>query len=195
MSRRLSPEEERLWRALTHRVAPTEPSRVHGLRPEEKRLWQAAMGQAPGPRQTPRAAPRVTEPTAAAPSPPPVRPGRVAPVASGPPGVIEPNRQRRLVREREPIGARIDLHGLDQDRARAALEQFIAASHAAGHRAVLVITGKGVRGDGVLRRLTPEWLAAPPLRMMVAGLARADRRHGGEGALYVALKRRSPSPR
>jgi DNA-nicking Smr family endonuclease len=193
VTRRLSPEEERLWRALTHRVAPSEPSRAHGLRPEEKRLWQAAMGQAPIPRQTPRSLPRAAEPSAAAPNPLPVR--RPNPIVSGPPGAIEPNRQRRLVREREPIGARIDLHGLDQDRARAALQQFILASHAAGHRAVLVITGKGVRGDGVLRRLTPEWLAAPPLRAMVAGLAWADRRHGGEGALYVALKRRSPSPR
>jgi DNA-nicking Smr family endonuclease len=191
MSRRLSPEEERLWRALTHRVAPTEPGRAHGLRPDEKRLWQAAMGQAPAPRPTPR----VTEPLALAPPAP--APARIRPIVAspGPPGPIEPNRQRRLIREREPIGARIDLHGMDQDRARAALEQFIAASHAQGHRAVLVITGKGLRGDGVLRRMTPEWLAAPPLRAMVAGLARADRRHGGEGALYVALKRPSPSPR
>ena len=192
MSRRLTPEEERLWRALTHRVAPTEPGRAHGLRPEEKRLWQAAMGQA----QAPRPAPRVTEtaPAVAAPLPPPAKP---RPIVASPaaPGPIEPNRQRRLVREREPIGARIDLHGMDQDRARAALERFIAASHAQGHRAVLVITGKGLRGDGVLRRMTPEWLSAPPLRAMIAGLARADRRHGGEGALYVALKRRSSSLR
>jgi DNA-nicking Smr family endonuclease len=190
VSRRLSPEEERLWRALTHRVAPTEPSRAHGLRPEERRLWQAAMSPAP----MPRPSPRVTEPAAAAPVAPPVRPKRAV-TSPGPPGAIEPNRQRRLVREREPIGARIDLHGLDQDRARAALERFITASHAQGHRAVLVITGKGLRGDGVLRRLTPEWLAASPLRALVAGLARADRRHGGEGALYVALKRRSSSLR
>jgi DNA-nicking Smr family endonuclease len=55
---------------------------------------------------------------------------------------------------------------------------------------VLVITGKGIRGDGVLRRLTPEWLAAPHLRAVVAGISEAHRRHGGEGALYIALKRR-----
>ena len=192
MSRRLTPEEERLWRALTHRVAPTDAGRAHGLRPEEKRLWQAAMGQAPAPRPSPR----VIEPASAAPLslPPPVKPRPIL-ANPGAPGPIEPNRQRRLVHEREPIGARIDLHGMDQDRARAALERFIAASHAQGHRAVLVITGKGVRGDGVLRRMTPEWLAAPPLRAMIAGLGRADRRHGGEGALYVALKRRAASPR
>ena len=54
----------------------------------------------------------------------------------------------------------------------------------------MVITGKGSRGDGVLRRYAPEWLGSPDLRDIVAGVAEAHRRHGGEGALYVALKRR-----
>jgi len=58
-----------------------------------------------------------------------------------------------------------------------------------GWRAVLVITGKGALGDGVLRRHTPEWLAQPPLREHIAGISEAHRRHGGEGALYVALRR------
>jgi DNA-nicking Smr family endonuclease len=52
-----------------------------------------------------------------------------------------------------------------------------------------VITGKGSSGDGVLRRRVPEWLSQPPLRQIVAGLSEAHRRHGGGGALYVALKR------
>ena len=55
---------------------------------------------------------------------------------------------------------------------------------------MLVITGRGSTGDGVLRRRTPEWLAEPPLRAAVAGISHADRRHGGEGALYVALKKK-----
>ena len=83
----------------------------------------------------------------------------------------------------------IDLHGYDQDRGRAALTAFILRAHADGERAVLVITGKGTMGDGVLRRRTPEWLSEPPLRPLIAGLSEAHRRHGGEGALYVALKR------
>jgi len=53
-----------------------------------------------------------------------------------------------------------------------------------------VITGRGARGDGVLRRAAPEWLAASHLRPVVAGVSEAHRRHGGEGALYVALKRK-----
>jgi DNA-nicking Smr family endonuclease len=103
---------------------------------------------------------------------------------------IEPGRKRRIVRERDPIGARLDLHGLDQDRARARLEAFLHQAWDEGIRSVLVITGKGVTGDGVLRRQAPEWLAAPHLARIVAGISEAHRHHGGEGALYVALKRK-----
>lgn len=107
-----------------------------------------------------------------------------------PPQAIERGRLRRLVLGREPIGGRIDLHGLDQARARAALADFVVAAAARGDRGVLVITGKGALGDGVLRRQVPEWLAQAPMRALVAGLSEAHRRHGGAGALYVALKRR-----
>lgn len=103
---------------------------------------------------------------------------------------IEPRRKHRITKERDPIGARIDLHGMDQDRARAALEAFVLRAWDEGARAVLVITGKGTRGDGVLRRRAPEWLGGTALRGVVAGISEAHRRHGGEGALYVALKRK-----
>jgi DNA-nicking Smr family endonuclease len=103
---------------------------------------------------------------------------------------IEPNRRHRIAREREEIGGRLDLHGLTQDRARAALEAFLARAWDDGWRAVLVITGKGTLGDGVLRRRVPDWLGAPQLSHIVAGISEASRRHGGEGALYVALKRK-----
>ena len=90
---------------------------------------------------------------------------------------------------REPIAGRLDLHGLTQDEARLAVIAFIRREHANGARAVLIITGKGAMGDGVLRRRTPEWLAEPSVRPLIAGLSSAERHHGGEGALYVALKR------
>jgi len=104
---------------------------------------------------------------------------------------IEPGRMRRLTRERDGLGPRLDLHGMTQDEARARLVGFLRRAHEDGWRAAMVITGKGSRGDGVLRRYTPEWLASPDLRDIVAGVAEAHRRHGGEGALYVALKRRA----
>jgi DNA-nicking Smr family endonuclease len=103
---------------------------------------------------------------------------------------IEPRRYRRMVLGREPIGASIDLHGLNHDQARAALIAFIGDAHERGVRGVLVITGKGTLGGGVLRRHAPEWLADPSIRPHVAGLSEAHRHHGGAGAIYVALKRR-----
>jgi DNA-nicking Smr family endonuclease len=106
-----------------------------------------------------------------------------------PPDIVEPGLHRRLARGREALAARIDLHGMTQDAARAALTAFVRRSADDGWRAVLVITGKGVSGDGVLRRRVPDWLADPPIRDCVAGVSEAHRRHGGEGALYVALKR------
>jgi DNA-nicking Smr family endonuclease len=106
---------------------------------------------------------------------------------------IEPNRRHRIAKARDPIGARLDLHGLTQDRARATLERFLGRAWDEGFRAVLVITGKGVQGDGILKRAAPEWLAAPHLAHIVAGISDAARHHGGEGALYVALKRK-PRP-
>jgi len=110
----------------------------------------------------------------------------------GPLEGIEPNRKRKIAREHTPLDARLDLHGLDQDRAKPVLEAFLRRAWEDGHRAALVITGKGRVGMGVLRSRTPEWLAGPALRDIVAGVSPAEKRHGGDGALYVALKRRPP---
>lgn len=169
MKRPLSADELRAWAAVAQTVVLA-PGRTLPRLPEEP--------PAPAPAITPAAA------TPAQPRPPgPRRP-------PGPADAIEPRRKHRIARARDPIDARIDLHGLDYDRARAALQQFLLRAHAEGGRAVLVITGKGRTGDGVLRRFAPEWLADPVVRPIIAGVSAADRRHGGEGALYVALKRR-----
>jgi DNA-nicking Smr family endonuclease len=166
------------------------------LRPEEIHIWArvaATVRPAPGKRApdaplTPPADPglaAVAQSSVARPAP---TVQRKAPAA---PDAIEPRRRERLTRGRDPLGPRLDLHGMSQDRARAVLADFLARAVGDGWRAVLVITGKGVRGDGVLRRRVPEWLAEPGLRPLVAGVSEAHRRHGGEGALYVALKRRT----
>jgi DNA-nicking Smr family endonuclease len=172
MKRPLKPDELRLWSLIAATVHPL-PGRV---RP-------APSETLPEPDAKPPAAPR---PAHTAPADPPRRP----PLHRHGPEAIEPRRRHRLTRERDPIGARLDLHGLDQDRARAALERFLRRAWDDGYRAALVITGKGVQGDGILRRRVPEWLADPALASIVAGVSEAHRRHGGEGALYVALKRR-----
>jgi len=167
------------------------------LRPDELEDW-AKVAQtiellpgrvAPDIPEAPAApVPRVMPGQAILPPPAP-RPG---PKPVVPPEPIEPGRKRRLIRARDPIEARLDLHGLDYDRARAALHAFLQRAHADGLRAVLVITGKGREGEGLLRRHAPEWLSEPAVRPLIAGVSAADRRHGGEGALYIALKRRGP---
>jgi len=163
------------------------------LKPDETRIWgvvAATVHPLPG-REVPKAeADPPRSPGAALHLPVQARAHATSPKPRPGLDVIEPRRKHRIARERDPIGARIDLHGMDQDRARAALEGFLRRAWDEGYRAVLVITGKGVQGDGVLRRRAPEWLAAPQLSPIVAGISEAHRRHGGEGALYVALKRK-----
>ena len=174
MKRPLKPEERHIWGM----VAAT----VHPLPGKATPKAQAADAP-PAPKKA--AVPARTAPTVA----PRPKPPKVRPDLDG----IEPRRKHRIARERDPIGARLDLHGLDQDRARGVLERFLVRAWDEGFRAVLVITGKGVQGDGVLKRRTPEWLAASHLAHIVAGISDAARHHGGEGALYVALKRK-PRP-
>jgi DNA-nicking Smr family endonuclease len=170
------------------------------LRPEEARIWAVVartVRPAPGRTlpDTAEDAPAATEQAGKpSPAPKPVRPAAPRPTSPRVPQGIEPRRKHRVVREREPLDLRLDLHGLTQDAARATLHRFIARAYDEGVRTVLVITGRGTRGDGVLRRYTPEWLSDPQIRPMIAGVSPADRRHGGEGALYVALKRRPSDP-
>jgi DNA-nicking Smr family endonuclease len=135
----------------------------------------------------------VSNPSARAVAPSAVRSASPEAPPSRPSRAIEPRRHHRIRRGTAPLTAFIDLHGFDQDGARLTLTRFIMRAQGEGHRTVLVITGKGALGGGVLRRRVPDWLAEPPLRGLVAGLSEAHRRHGGQGALYVALKRpRSP---
>ena len=163
------------------------------IRPEEARLWSVVTGTVRLARASRKAPlpPEPADPNAAAAHLPlealitrRMKPPETAPEA------IEPNRKRRIAKAREPIAARIDLHNMDQVQARSALHGFLIRAHDDGARAVLVITGKGVQGDGILRRRVPEWLAEAPVRAMVAGVSHAERHHGGEGALDVALKRK-----
>lgn len=96
---------------------------------------------------------------------------------------------RRIARGRTAIEGRIDLHGMTREEAHVRLHDFLSISRAIGRRTVLVITGKGFSGEGVLRREVPQWLATPLFRDMIAGLEPAAPHHGGEGALYVRLRR------
>ena len=179
MSRRddLSLDDRRIWARVAGTVTPSR---------KRKALLITGQGDAPpappakrsGKAATPRP---ITVPIAL--PPPPSRP-------RGVPEELEPRRQRRLSRERDPIDARIDLHGFGRFQAQDALTAFLLGAQARGYRSVLVITGQGRRGgSGVIRASVHEWLQGPALRGVVSGFAPAARRHGGDGALYVTIRR------
>jgi DNA-nicking Smr family endonuclease len=118
---------------------------------------------------------------------------RPRPVARRTPG-LDDSTARRLGKGRIAPQARLDLHGMTADRAHAALARFLSDCAAQGLRCVLVVTGKGRgahggRGDGLLRRDTPRWLSTPAMAVHVVGVFAAHPRHGGDGALYIYLKR------
>ena len=118
---------------------------------------------------------------------------RHTPIPSG--QTIDGATARKLRRGKLPVDGRIDLHGMRQNEAFEALSRFIRASHATGRRCVLVITGKGRARDGyeqpgILRRNVPEWLQTGSLAPLVVGFETAHVRDGGDGALYVLLRRK-----
>jgi DNA-nicking Smr family endonuclease len=136
--------------------------------------------------------------TATATKPAPKAPSKPAPTVLG--AALDRQTARRLERGTVAVEARLDLHGMRQREAHAALRRFLKAARAKGHRHVLVITGKGGPADdtrpfyesderGVLRSAVPHWLAAPDLAPLIVSYAEAPRRLGGEGALYVRLRR------
>lgn len=100
---------------------------------------------------------------------------------------------RKIAKGKLNLGARIDLHGMSQGEAHALLLAFIHRAHAEGLRHVLVITGKGASfgSDGILRQAVPHWFATPAFRSYVSAYEDAARHHGGSGALYIRLRRKS----
>jgi DNA-nicking Smr family endonuclease len=117
---------------------------------------------------------------------------------------FDPRNAKKLRRGKIEIEGRIDLHGMRQAEAHAALIRFIHGSASMGKRWVLVITGKGspsrAREDdverpfgepprGVLKRNVPMWLAEPDVRGLIVSFTEAAAEHGGSGALYVHLRR------
>lgn len=105
---------------------------------------------------------------------------------------IDRKTRLRLSRGRIAIEARIDLHGMIQKNAHDALLRFLETAYNEKKRHVLVITGKGRQaegGVGVLRGIVPKWLTTPPMRNWVRAHSPAGPRDGGDGALYISMKR------
>jgi DNA-nicking Smr family endonuclease len=98
----------------------------------------------------------------------------------------------KLARGEFAVRSHVDLHGMALDDARQAVDEFLADRHRRGDRCVLVITGKGRNSRqqlGVLREKIPQWLARGPSARLVLAFVTARQCDGGEGALYVLLRK------
>ncbi len=106
---------------------------------------------------------------------------------------LDKRTQLRLRRGKVTLEARLDLHGMTPAAAHDALLYFLDRARARGLKTVLVVTGKGLRADGrigVLRQAVPRWLNEPPMRPLVHAFDHAAPGDGGEGALYIVMRRR-----
>lgn len=177
---------------------------------EDADLWRRVaegvtpLRKRPPPKPSPKPPVKAKEPPATPAKTPLRRPAPLSPAPPPPPrelshGALDGLDRRtgqRLKRGQLPIEARLDLHGRTQEEAHRALAAFIEGSHAVGRRCVLVVTGKGLRPDGsvgVLRRNVPRWLNQPSLRQKIVAFDHATIKDGGEGALYILLKKRVQS--
>jgi DNA-nicking Smr family endonuclease len=179
--RRLTDEERALWRGVARSIKPLQPARPFVELP----------GGDEGANSTDETTPPPPAPHASV-----IR--DAMPVKTAPPlAPLGPRFKGRVARGRETIDDRLDLHGFTQSEAHTALLRFLRRAQADGFKIVLVVTGKGnTRGQGdaaaergVLKRMVPVWLALPEFRSLVLGFEDAHIGHGGQGAIYVRLRR------
>jgi DNA-nicking Smr family endonuclease len=180
--RHLTADEERLWAAVARSVRPLR------AKPTTKPTIQPPATAAPSKLQP---KPQHARPSVAKPAEHAPRPAAHPAKPPFPASTLARRERQQLARGKAEIGGRIDLHGMTQAVAHDALLRFLRRAQAEGAKFVLVITGKGGPGGdrGVLRRQVPLWLALPAFRASVLGFDVAHVGHGGEGALYVRLRK------
>jgi DNA-nicking Smr family endonuclease len=182
--RRLSEDEHKLWSGITRSVSPLKRKPAISQRNETAPKAEHASPPRPRADAVPPSHTSARKPAAKPASAPAVS-------LAG----LDRREKRRLVRGVDDIEARIDLHGKTQSEAHAALLAFLHRAQGQGARFVLVITGKGglsagsSAGRGVLKRQVPLWLRQAEFRAYVLAAEDAHRAHGGEGALYIRLRR------
>jgi DNA-nicking Smr family endonuclease len=175
--RRLTDEDQALWETVTRSIKPLR-KRARKTSDDDETPAKTPARIAAQPSR--RAAP-------ASPVPAPKPSPSLAP--------LERKLKQRLRRGRAEIDARLDLHGHTQAEAHDRLHRFLRVAQEKGASLVLVITGKGAIASsgserGVLKRQVPLWLGLPEFRDYVIGFDLASAAHGGEGALYVRLRKK-----
>lgn len=190
-----TPDEDLgLWRAVAKTV---EPLKKRDIPPEQFGAKPPIKGAAAAPLAVPvtpasKVRNSIVRPAPATTKPVPVPPALPDLSHTEQPG-LDKATAKRMRRGKVNIAGRIDLHGMTQAEAHPVLDAFLESAWRAGKREVLVITGKGTRADGsigVLREQVPRWLNSFPNRAKVVAFQYASPKDGGEGALYVRLKKR-----
>ncbi|MEZ5946067.1 MAG: Smr/MutS family protein [Hyphomonas sp.] len=168
--RRLTPEEARAWARVARSVKPIGP------KAEDMAEFIEALehGEPVVRRAPPEHSAPVPAPKPATPKPAPAPQNR--------------GNEKRVRRGKLELAGRFDLHGHTQLSADKALPDFLMRKRSEGARCVLIITGKGRGGEGVLRRNFLRWLEMPAARSIVSGYSEAHPKHGGSGAWYVFLR-------
>ena len=173
--RRLREDEHELWRGVAQSVKPLRKTRVTQSATRDAQLAAA--------KPKPVVAERTISMVVA----------HVAPKQTPALATLDRRTRQKLARGREAIDARLDLHGMTQAEAYNALLRFLHRVQNDGAKFVIVVTGKGARSAmgerGVLRRQVPQWLGLPEFRTLVVGFEAAHIGHGGDGALYVRVRR------
>lgn len=187
MSRRkISPEELELWQHVARSVQPIRRGKP-GARPKKPaaETAPAAPPPPPGKLKKAKAAP---PPPAKPPVPPSNQPHHLT---HGLSHGIDRRQAERFRKGKLAIEGKIDLHGRTQQAAHDDLLSFLRRARDHGKRCVLVVTGKGMTTSkvGILRQAVPRWFNEPSFRSLVLAFDYAEPQHGGEGALYVLLKR------
>ncbi len=181
MSRRsLTPEDEALWR----RVSAT-------VRAMPGRVAQVLASPEPS-----LGSPRVAAPARAGAKPPAPQPARVAREPIALVAGLDRGWDRRLATGSIIPDRTLDLHGHTLASAHAALDAGLDRAIRAGDRVVLLVTGRPPRKEserpharGAIRSQIADWLALSRHAGRIAAVRGAHPRHGGQGALYVILRR------
>lgn len=187
--RSLTEDERTLWEKVAQAAKP--------LKAKQRRHTEAKPASALQTRAATEAATKVSDAAAlrkprAAPAPASVPPPPTP--APRQPSPLTRKERSRIARGRDAIAARLDLHGMTQTQAHRALHRFVYDVHDKGGGVILIITGKGRTASldserGILRRQVPHWLASPEFRGLINGFESAHVGHGGDGALYVRVRR------
>ncbi len=187
--RGLNPGEQAAWAHLARSVTPL-PGRVIS-KPAAPRQAENPLSPAPAKPSPPAKRPKLAQPA----KPPPARPVPAPPPPPAP--GLDSHWDRRVKDGRLVPDLTLDLHGHTLDTAYGRIIDGLDQARAMQARVVLVIAGRERPVDpadrmerrGAIRAKLLDWLAASRHSDMIAAVRKAHTRHGGEGALYLVLKR------